>query len=89
VTDDSAVARAAGTLYQPALAQVMVNALGLHPPGTVLELADGRMVRVAAPPASPDRFARPVVQVAQPGTRLPTGPPFDVGAEAVRRVLPG
>jgi hypothetical protein len=86
----SAVAKAGGTLYHPALAQVMVNALGLHPPGTPLELADGRVVRVAAPPASPDRFGRPLVQATQPGTRLPAGPTFDLGAgDVVRRVLPG
>jgi len=74
----------------PALAQVMVNALGLHPPGSLLELADGRVVRVAAPPASAERFARPVVQHTQPGTRLPAGPAFDLEeGEIVRRVLPG
>jgi hypothetical protein len=86
----SAIARAGGALYHPSLAQVLVNALGLHPPGTVLELGDGRVVRVAAPPASRDRFDRPVVQLTQPGTRLPVGPVFDLErGDAIRRVLPG
>jgi hypothetical protein len=86
----SAMLRAGGTLYQPALAQVMVNALGLHPPGTLLELSDGRVVRVAVPPFSPDRFARPVVQHTQPGTRFPAGPVFDLEVgETIRRALPG
>jgi hypothetical protein len=86
----SAMVRAGGSLYQPALAQVMVNALGLHPPGTLLELADGRVVRVAAPPPSPERFAQPVVQHTLPGTRLPAGPVFDLEAgDSIRRALPG
>lgn len=86
----SAVARAAGTLYHPELAQVMVNTLGMHPPGTLLELGDGRIVRVAYPPASRERFARPAVQHTQPGTRLPAGPVFDLEpGDQVRRALPG
>ena len=86
----SAIHRAAGTLYDPTLAQVMVNALGLHPPGSLLELGDGRIVRVAIPPASPQRFARPAVQHTQPGTRLPAGPVFDLEpSDVIVRALPG
>lgn len=85
-----AMLRAGGRCYHPALAQVLVNALGRHPPGTLLELADGRVVRVAAPPASPDRWEHPVVQDADPATRAPAGPLVDLaGGAAVRRVLPG
>lgn len=57
-----AMVKAAGTLYHPVLVQVMVNALGRHPPGTLLELEDGRYVRVAAPARSPELWDRPLVR---------------------------
>jgi len=86
----SAIQRSAGTLYHPGLAQVMVNALGRHPPGTLLELGDGRVVRVAAPPSGPERFDRPLVQHTLPGTRLPAGPPFELEpGDTIARALPG
>jgi hypothetical protein len=86
----AAVARAGGALYHPALAQVMVNALGAWPPGSLIALADGRVVRVAVPPASPDRFARPVVQHTDPTTRNAVGPTFDLGpGDAIAQALPG
>jgi hypothetical protein len=85
-----AMLRAGGRYYHPALAQVLVNALGRHPPGTVLELAGGRLVRVAAPPASPERWELPLVQPLDPATRAPAGPLVDLAGEAaVRAVLPG
>lgn len=85
----SAVQRAGGTLYSPALAQVLVNALGAHPPGSLLELRDGAVVRVAAPPASKARFALPVVQHTDPGTRRPVGPVHDLVPGDVARAIPG
>jgi hypothetical protein len=82
--------RAGGRYYHPALAQVLVNALGRHPPGSLLELADGRVVRVAAPPASPERWERPPVQALDPATRAPSGPLLDLAdGPPVRRVVPG
>lgn len=39
------MASGVGTLYDPVLFQLMVNRLGRYPPGTRLQLADGRTVR--------------------------------------------
>ncbi len=85
-----AMLKAGGTLYHPLLAQVLVNALGRHPPGTLLELDDGRFARVAAPARSPDLWDRPLVRAIDPRTRqlspeiidLAKGPP-------IRRAVPG
>jgi hypothetical protein len=84
----AAMLRAGGTLYHPALAQVLVNALGRYPPGEHVELPDGRRAVVAAPPASPERFATPVVQHLDRETGAPAGPLVDLsGGPAVRRAL--
>jgi HD-GYP domain-containing protein (c-di-GMP phosphodiesterase class II) len=85
-----AMLRGGGTLYHPVLAQVMVNALGRHPPGTLLELEDGRYARVAAPARSAELWDRPLVrlldlrtqQLAPEVVDLATGP-------GVRRAVPG
>ena len=50
---------AAGTRYDAVLLQLLINALGAYPPGTLLGLEDGTVVQVAAPPRGPDTFARP------------------------------
>jgi len=85
-----AMLRAGGRYYHPTLVQVLVNALGRHPPGTLLELGDGRVVRVAAPPASPSRWEIPLVQAIDPASRAPVGPLVDLAAgPVVKRVLPG
>jgi len=39
------LAAGAGTRYEPALVQLLVNRLGRYPPGTMLRLEDGRIVR--------------------------------------------
>jgi hypothetical protein len=85
-----AMLKAAGRAYQPALAQVLVNALGRHPPGTLLELDGGRLARVAAPARGAELWDRPLVRLLDGGTRQPTGPFVDLarGGE-IRRALPG
>ena len=50
---------AAGTRYDAVLLQLLINALGAYPPGTLLGLEDGTVVQVAAPPRGPETFARP------------------------------
>jgi hypothetical protein len=52
----------AGTRYDPALLQLMINALGAYPPGTLLRLPDGRMVRSALPVRGPESFAQPLAR---------------------------
>jgi hypothetical protein len=49
----------AGEAYDPVLLQVLVNRLGRYPPGTYLDLEDGRQVRVVAPNRAPETFDRP------------------------------
>jgi len=85
-----AMVKGGGTLYHPVLVQVMVNALGRHPPGTLLELEDGRLVRVAAPARSAELWAKPLVRPLDPRTRE-LGPDVLDLAEGprVRRALPG
>lgn len=79
----------AGTLYHPALVQLLVNALGRHPPGTLVELEDGRRARVAAPARAPELWERPLVALLDAaGAR--TGELADCArGAALRRALPG
>ncbi len=85
-----AMLKAGGKLYHPALAQALVNALGRHPPGTLVELGDGSFGRVALPTRSPATWDRPIVKKLDPKSRLATGPLVDTAGDAViRRALPG
>jgi hypothetical protein len=52
----------AGTRYDAVLLQLLVNALGAYPPGSVLKLEDGRIVRSAAPARDPATFAQPLAR---------------------------
>ena len=85
-----AMIKAGGRLYHPALAQVLINALGRHPPGTLVELDDGSHGRVVAPARSPQLWDRPLVRRLDPKTRLATGALVDTGKDAaIRRAVPG
>lgn len=59
----------AGTRYDPALMQLFVNVLGRFPPGTLLELDDGRVIETTSLVASPSAFATPRARV----VRMPDG----------------
>lgn len=85
-----AMLKGAGTLYHPVLVQVMVNALGRHPPGTLLELEDGRYARVAAPARSPELWDKPLVRPLDPRTREVQGQVLDLaGGPRIKRAVPG
>lgn len=85
-----AMARVGGTLYHPVLIQVAINTLGRHPPGTLLELSDGRLARVATPARSPELWDRPLVRLVDPQTRQLLADFVDVAeGPAIRRALPG
>jgi HD-GYP domain-containing protein (c-di-GMP phosphodiesterase class II) len=85
-----AMAKAGGTLYHPVLAQVMVNALGRHPPGTLLELEDGTFARVAAPARSPELWDKPLVRPIDPRTRQLRAEIVDLAkGPRIRRAVPG
>lgn len=85
-----AMAGAAGRIYNPALAQVMVNALGRYPPGSLLELEDGRYARSVSPVRAPETFGAPLVRIYDLRTRALSAERHDLALEgAVRRVMPG
>jgi hypothetical protein len=84
-----AVAGAAGRLYHPVLTQLLVNALGRFPPGTLLELEDGRRVRSVSPVRTPATFATPLARLAGP-QRPAQGPLVDLArGPRIKRALPG
>jgi len=69
----------AGTRYDGVLLQLLINALGAYPPGSLLKLPDGRIVRSAAPARGPDTFAQPLARC----LRLPDGSPAPLGLPLV------
>jgi hypothetical protein len=93
ITRDAALGamlKAGGKLYHPVLAQLLVNALGRYPPGTLLELADGRLGRSCAPARGEDLWDKPLVRLLDPATRqLGTGLLDLARGGGVRRALPG
>ena len=77
----AAMLKWAGTRYDAVLLQLLVNALGAYPPGTLLKLEDGRVVRSAAPARGPETFAHaprplpaPRGRLARPDRPAPRGP---------------
>lgn len=86
------IAGGAGRRYDPVVVQAFVNAMGLFPPGTVLELEDRRIVRVVSVARSPKSWARPLcrTEVGADG-KFHAGPPayVDLALEGkVVRELP-
>jgi hypothetical protein len=85
-----AMAKAGGTLYHPVIVQVAINALGRHPPGTLVELDDGRLARVAAPARSQELWERPLVRPIDPRTRQLLPDVVDLAkGPGIRRAMPG
>jgi hypothetical protein len=85
-----AMLKAGGRLYHAALAQALVNGLGRHPPGTLVELSDGGWGRVAAPARGRELWERPLVRRLDPASKLPTGQLVDTArGGSVRSVMAG
>jgi hypothetical protein len=84
-----AMAGAAGKLYHPALVQLLVNALGRYPPGTLLELEDGRSARSISPVRSPATFATPLARLHDARAPSPQGVLDLAKGPRVKRALPG
>ena len=61
------LAAGAGGRYDPALVRLLVSVLGKYPPGTLLELDDGRMLRVLGRCRGPETFDKPICEL----VRLP------------------
>jgi hypothetical protein len=78
-------AMAASGRYHPALLQLLVNALGKFPPGTLVELGGGRRARVAAPARGEDLWDRPLLRVVEPAT----GELVDAARGVELRAVPG
>ena len=57
------MAAAGGTVYDPALLQIFVNAMGRFPLGTLLSLSDGRVGRVVSTARASETFALPLVRI--------------------------
>jgi hypothetical protein len=57
------MAKWSGTRYDAVLLQLLLNALGAYPPGTLLQTEDGRVFRSAAPARGPDAFAAPLARL--------------------------
>jgi hypothetical protein len=79
-----------GTRYDAALLQILINALGAYPPGTLLQLEDGRVVRSATPARSADSFAAPLARLvrgAEGGPAPGDAPPVDLRGAGPLRVL--
>ncbi len=86
----ASMAQGGGSAYHPALLQLLVNALGKFPPGTLLELADGRRARSVSPVRGPETFATPLARICDPATGEAVGEALDLArGPAVRRALPG
>ncbi len=86
----AAMLKMAGTLYDPVLLQLLINTLGAYPPGSLLQLEDGRIVRSVAPAPGPERFATPLarcVNQADGSPAPPDHPPVDLKGAGRVRVL--
>jgi hypothetical protein len=83
-----AMTRATGP-YHPAVIQLLVNVLGKFPPGTLVELSDGRRARVACPARAPDLWETPLLAVVEPSTLALTGALVDSAAGISFRPIPG
>ncbi len=80
----AAMQKWAGTRYDPVLLQLLVNALGAYPPGTLLRLEDGRIMRVAKPALTLEAFAHPVARCVRLANGSPA--PSDLPAIELRDV---
>jgi HD domain-containing protein len=90
----AAMLKWSGTRYDPVLLQLLVNALGAYPPGTLLRLEDSRVLRSAVPARSAETFAQPLarcVRLADGSPAPPDLPLVDLrGGEKIQllRALP-
>jgi hypothetical protein len=88
----AAMLKWARTRYDAAILQLLVNELGAYPPGALLLLPDGRVVRSALPALSAERFAAPLARCLRlaDGTPAPPELPLvDLHGVAPLRVLRG
>lgn len=82
-TAQAAMWAARGTVYDPDLLALFVQRMGLYPPGSLLELSDGRWVVSVSGGRDAERFAWPVVRL----VRDKEGRPREGGEETDLFVL--
>jgi HD-GYP domain-containing protein (c-di-GMP phosphodiesterase class II) len=70
-TAQAAMWAARGSIYDPDLLALFVQAMGLYPPGSLLELSDRRWAVVASGGRDADRFPWPVVRVVRDDAGAP------------------
>jgi hypothetical protein len=68
----------AGTRYDPVLLQAFVNVMGRYPPGTLVQLVDGRVVRSIGTARSLQTWATPLARVEADERGRPTLGEFPV-----------
>jgi hypothetical protein len=73
----------AGIRYDPVLFQAFINRMGKYPPGTLLKLEDGRIVRTLSTVRSAETFDKPRSMVVRgaDGTPPTTGIPVDLAQD--------
>ncbi len=84
------MAGAAGTEYDPLLVQLFINRVGRFPPGTLLELADGRWALSISGVRLPRWFSKPLVRIVRQadGSRPAEREVVDLAMEGrIRRVI--
>ena len=84
------MARGAGTRYDPILLQVYINRMGRFPPGTFIQLTDGRVLQTITLVRSPETFDRPLARVVRnaDGSMSEEMPLVDLARSGtIRRVL--
>lgn len=76
---------ARGEVFDPDLIQLFVNRVGAYPPGSLLELTDGRWAVVTSGARSAETFERPLCQVVRmaDGRRPPKAIVIDLAVEDV------
>jgi hypothetical protein len=85
------MSKGAGTRYDPVLLQLLIDALGAYPPGTLLRLEDGRVVRSAMPARGPETFVAPLarcVRLADGSAAPPDLPLVDLKGAGRIEMLP-
>jgi hypothetical protein len=86
-TAQAAMWAARGTLYDPDLLALFVQMMGLYPPGSLLELSDGRWVVSISGGRDPERFAYPVARLVRDKDGRPRDGGEDVDLFVLREFL--
>ena len=86
-TAQAAMWAARGTLYDPELLALFVRMMGLYPPGSLLELSDGRWVVSVSGGRDPERFAWPVARFVRDKDGRPRADGEDMDLFVLREFL--